>query len=225
MPAEGDAMTFTGFPASAVTFYERLEADNSKAFWEKNKAEYTESIREPMLALLGDLETEFGAGRVFRPQRDIRFSADKSPYKTHQGGFVEVQSGVGLYVQISADGLLAAGGYHSHTPEQVARYRRAVDDPVVGDRLARLVADLRTAGLKVGGDMLKTRPRGFPADHPRLDLLRHRSLTAERFWPPVPWLQTPAALDRVREVWRLLVPLCTWLSDHVGGAEMAGRVR
>ena len=213
-------MTFSGFPAGAVNFYQRLEADNTRAFWQKNKDEYDELVRRPMLALLEELEPEFGPGHVFRPQRDIRFSADKSPYKTYQGGFVAREDGIGYYTQISADGLLAAGGFHSHAPDQVERYRTAVDDDVDGPRLQAVVDGLRVAGLEVGGDRLKTRPRGYPADHPRLELLRHRSLTAERMWPPEPWLATPEALDRVREVWRALVPLCDWVATQVGPSRM-----
>lgn len=209
-------MSLTGFPAAAVRFYERLEGDNSRAFWQKNRGEYEDSVRGPMLALLEELAPEFGAGHAFRPHRDIRFSADKSPYKTYQGGFVAREEGIGLYVQISADGLLAAGGFHSSAPDQVERYRAAVDDEPTGERLAAIVAGLRAAGLEIGGERLKTKPRGFSADHPRIELLRHRSLTAERFWPPGPALRRPGALDLVRDTWREMLPLCDWLGRHVG---------
>jgi uncharacterized protein (TIGR02453 family) len=213
-------VSFTGFPAAAVSFYEALENDNSKPFWEAHKAAWESDVRDPMLALLDELEPEFGSGKTFRPYRDVRFSKDKTPYKNHQGGFVERLPGTGLYVQVSADGLLVAGGFHSHASDQVERFRAAVAGDA-GDELAKLVDELRAAGYRVGGEQLKTRPRGYPADHPRIELLRHRNLVAERHWPPAAWLSTPEALERVRDAWRAFGPLCDWIGEHVGAAREA----
>ncbi len=212
-------MAFEGFPAEAFSFYRRLEADNARTFWDAHKDDYQRLVREPVIALTDELEAEFGPAAVFRPYRDTRFSADKSPYKTHQGAFVERVPGLGLYVEVSADGMLASGGFHSHAPDQVERYRRAVDAGPSGTALAALVAGLAQEGLSIGGDRLKTRPRGVPEDHPRLDLLRHRSLTASRDWTPGPPLHTRQALDLVRQTWQQLVPLCDWLTEHVGAAQ------
>jgi uncharacterized protein (TIGR02453 family) len=207
---------FEGFPAETFEFYERLQADNTRTFWDAHRQDYQRLVRDPVIALTEELEAEFGPASVFRPYRDTRFSADKSPYKTHQGAFIPRVPGLGLYVEVSADGMLASGGFHSHEPDQVERYRRAVDAATSGPALAALVASLDSGGLSIGGDRLKTRPRGIPAEHPRIELLRHRSLTASRDWPPGPPLHTPQALDLVRETWRQLVPLCDWLTDHVG---------
>ena len=212
-------MAFEGFAAEAFSFYRRLEADNSRSFWDAHKDDYQRLVREPVIALTDELEAEFGPAAVFRPHRDTRFSADKSPYKTHQGAFVERVPGLGLYVEVSADGMLASGGFHSHAPDQVERYRRAVDAGPPGTTLAEIVAGLAQDGLSIGGDRLKTRPRGVPEDHPRLDLLRHRSLTASRDWPPGPSLHRADALDLVRQTWRQLVPLCDWLTAHVGAPQ------
>src|SRR5262249_53618121 len=153
-------MNFEGFPAGAFDFYERLEADNSKSFWDAHKDEYQRFVREPMLALADELEADFGPATVFRPHRDIRFSADKSPYKTYQGVFVAAVPGTGYYAQLSADGVLASGGFHSHGPDQVDRYRRAVDANSSGRALADVVARLQRDGLAVGGEAVKTRPPG-----------------------------------------------------------------
>ena len=95
-----------GFPDEAFDFYEGLQADNSKAYWTAHRETYETAVRAPLVALLAALEDEFGAGHVFRPYRDVRFSKDKTPYKDHQGAFAEVGDAVGYYVQISADGLL-----------------------------------------------------------------------------------------------------------------------
>jgi uncharacterized protein (DUF2461 family) len=76
-------VTFRGFPEEALIFFEGLEADNSKPYWTDHKDSYDEHVRAPVLALLAELEDEFGAGKIFRPYRDVRFSKDKTPYKTN----------------------------------------------------------------------------------------------------------------------------------------------
>jgi uncharacterized protein (TIGR02453 family) len=212
-------MTFDGFPEEALDFYEGLEADNSKTYWQQHKTTYETCVRAPMQALLDALEPEFGPGKIFRPNRDLRFSADKSPYKTHCGAVLSDHSGqAGGYVQLSAAGLLVAGGYYSTGPDQVERYRRAVADDVPGSRLERIVADLRAAGHEISGHRLKS-VRGYPKDHPRIDLLVHRTLYARHSWKPEPWLSTPAVLDAVRDAWHAFQPLNDWLADHVGPSD------
>ena len=218
-------MAFEGFPAETFVFYELLAADNSKRFWDAHHPDYLRYVREPFLALLAELETEFGPATVFRPHRDIRFSADKTPYKVYQGAFVERLAGTGLYVQVSADGLTASGGFHSHGADQVERYRTAADDEDSGQALAAIVADLRSAGLVVDGEHLKTRPRGVAADHPRLELLRYRSLTATRNWPAGPLLHDRQVPSLVSQAWQRLVPLCDWLCAHVGGSQLPNTAR
>lgn len=207
-------MTFAGFGEGAVEFYDGLLADNSKAYWSDRKAVYEEHVRGPMQALLEDLEPEFGRGKIFRPYRDVRFARDKSPYKTACGA-----SAGPFYVQVSAEGLMAAGGYYQMTSDQLARFRAAVDDARRGEDLATRLAALEAAGLTVAGERLKSRPRGVDPDHPRLELLRHRSLYAWRCWPPDDALHEPAARDRVAATWRALHPLADWLTDHVGPGE------
>lgn len=202
-------MTFTGFGEDAIEFYDGLLVDNSKAYWTDRKHLYEGHVRDPMLALLADLEAEFGAGKVFRPYRDVRFSKDKTPYKTACGATAGP-----FYVQVSAEGLMAAGGYYRMAPDQLARFRAAVDDDRRGtDLVARLAA---LDGMEIGGEQLKSRPRGFAADHPRLDLLRRKGLYAWRSWPPDDVLHEQQALDRVAATWRALRPLTQWLDDHVG---------
>lgn len=213
-------MAFTGFPEHALDFYEGLEADNSRTYWLANKELYDTAVRAPMQALLDELEREFGTGKIFRPNRDVRFAADKSPYKTHCGAVLADHGGhAGGYVQVSAEGLLVAGGYYSTSSDQVERYRRAVADDIAGARLERVVGTLRRAGYDVRGNTLKTAPRGYPKDHPRAELLRHRSLYASRSWKPEPWLHTGQALRHVRTAWRAFAPLNEWLADQVGPAQ------
>lgn len=207
---------FTGFPVTALDFYEDLESDNSKSFWAAHKPVYDESVRAPMIALLDELEPEFGPGKVFRPHRDVRFSKDKAPYKTHQGGFVETTPGAGFYVQVDARGLFVAGGHYAHSPDRLARYRAAVDAELRGSQLVTVVADLEAAGFDIGGEQLKTAPRGFGTDHPRIELLRHKSLTAGRLFTSPDWIDSPRTLTEVRDAWVAMRPLVDWFSDVLG---------
>ncbi len=104
---------------------------------------------------------------------------------------------MGYYVQIDAAGLFVAGGFYSHTPVQVGRFRDAVDDDRKGRELVRLVKKVRSSGFEIGGDTLKTRPRGVAEDHPRLDLMRHKSLTASRsYLSPPSGSKLPAPLTK-----------------------------
>lgn len=211
------AMTgFEGFPAEGLAFYAELEDNNTREWWLEHKDVYERAIREPMVALLDHLAGEFGEGKAFRPQRDIRFSKDKSPYKTSQGGFAATGEGMGYYVHLDATGLVVGGGYHSHTPAQITRFRTAVDAPTSGDELSRIVEKLRGAGYAIEGEQLKTVPREYDSSHPRGELLRYKTLTAGRSLGTPNWLATPEALDRVRRHWNELRPLVEWLTEHVG---------
>jgi len=207
--------TFAGIPAEAFDFYDGLAADNSKTYWTAQRDVYDLCVRGPLVAMLAELEPEFGPGVVFRPYRDVRFSKSKLPYKDHQGAFVERADAVGFYLQVAAEGLRVAGGWYDPAGPQVARYREVVDGPA-GAQLERVVAGLVEGGFEIGGDVLKTRPRGVDPDHPRLELLRHRSLVASRSWQPEPWMSEPSALQAVADAWRAMAPLVDWLADGVG---------
>jgi len=165
-----------------------------------------------MEALLADLEPKWGEGRIFRPYRDVRFSKDKTPYKTHIGAMV----GDG-YVQLSSKGLAAGSGMWEMAPDQLERYRKAVGDDTTGAKLAKVVAAAREAGLDVSGHgELKTAPRGFPSDHPRIDLLRYKGLVMWREWPVAAWLGTRRAEERLVEFFAQSKPMNKWLDANVG---------
>ena len=205
-------MAFAGWPIEAVEFYEGLEADNSKVYWQDNKAVYDRQVKAPMEELLVELADEFGAGKIFRPYRDVRFSADKTPYKTNCAATI----GSG-YVSFSAEGLSVGGGLYMPDPKALARYREAVDKEKSGAELATIVAALHNAGYQtLAHDVLKTAPRGYPKDHPRIDLLRHKGIAMMKTWPVGAWLGTKKAKDRVVETLRAGVPLNDWLARHVG---------
>lgn len=205
-------MAFNGWPEEALDFYDALEADNSKTYWTAHKAVYEETVLEPMAELVEELAAEFGETKIFRPYRDVRFSKDKSPYKTHIGAMV----GSG-YIQLSARGLATGDGMYGMDPGQLDRYRQAVANDIPGSELERLVAAIRQQEISVEGrDELKTAPRGYPADHPRIGLLRCKGLVAWKEWPVEPWLETSAARDQVAGFLRTARPLSGWLSQHAG---------
>jgi uncharacterized protein (TIGR02453 family) len=207
--------TFAGIPRAAVTFYAGLEADNSREFWAAHKEIYETKVREPMLALLDELEDEFGEAKLFRPYRDLRFSKDKTPYKTAQGAFVGARTGTGWYVRVGADGLVAGGGFRSHGSPEVAALRAAVDDDSSGPELVGILGRLERDGCQVEGDATTRVPRGYPADHPRADLLRCRSLMVTKDFGTPRWMSSPRAVDEVRAVWRSVTPLAEWVQTNV----------
>jgi len=205
-------VTFRGWPTEALEFYEGLEADNSKTYWLAHKEVYEKLVLAPMTELLAELEPEFGAGKIFRPYRDVRFSADKSPYKTAMGATLEL----GGYVQFSARGLAAGSGRYHLEPDELARFRAAVADDATGAPLAKLVAALNRKGIDTAAhDSLKTVPRGYPKDHPRADLLRGKGLIAWQEWPEAAWLGTAAAKKRLVDFLRAARPLRDWLDANV----------
>jgi len=207
-------MGFTGFPAAALDFYDDLELDNSKTYWTAHKHVYEESVRAPMAALLGELEEEFGAAKLFRPYRDVRFARDKTPYKTHQGAFIDVGPATGWYVELAAPGVRVAAGFYDAGSERLARVRNAIDDNRRGKQLEKLLAGLTAAGWTVGGDRLKTSPRGYDAEHPRIELLRHKSLTVSKSYGFEPIIHKPELAGAVRADWQATKPLITWLIDN-----------
>ena len=205
-------MAFGGWPAEALAFYAGLEDDNSKEYWTSRKAVYQERVLRPMEELLEELAPEFGEPKIFRPYRDIRFSHDKTPYKTHIGATL----GPTCYVQLSADGLSAGAGRWHLEPEELVQYRAGVAGPD-GAELAAIVAGLERDEVEVHGHgTLKSAPRGYSADHPRIGLLRHKGLTTWRHWNPEPWLSTPAPAVRLTEFFRASADFCDWLTSHVG---------
>lgn len=216
---------FTGFPTDAFAFFAELtdDANNTRAWFDANRDRYERSVRLPLEELLASVADEFGDdGKVFRPNRDVRFSPDKRPYKTHCGAVIGFRDGTrraSRYLHLDADGLFVAAGYHELSRDQRDRFRRAVDDGRTGGALVRAVGQVRDAGLEVAGSELKRAPRGVPVDHPRIALLRHLRLTAQRRFPAAdPRLRTTEARELVVGAWRDADPICRWLERHVGAA-------
>ncbi len=212
------SMGFRGWPAEAIDFYDGLEEDNSKSYWQAHKAAYEQAVLRPMEELLDDLAAQYGPGRIFRPYRDVRFSADKSPYKTAIGATL----GEAGYIRLSAAGLAAGRGMYMMSADQLQRYRQAVDADPSGPDLARRVAAIRDVGIEVTAhDRVKTAPRGYPKDHSRIDLLCLKGLVAWREWPAGKWLATTQAKGRLLEFLAQTGPLDEWLATYVGPSRSA----
>ncbi|HMC71908.1 MAG TPA: DUF2461 domain-containing protein, partial [Mycobacteriales bacterium] len=202
----------SGWPAEALEFYEGLLADNSKTYWTANKSTYDDLVRAPMVALLAELEPEFGPAKIYRPYRDVRFSKDKSPYKTQIAASFER----GGYIRLSSEGLGAGSGMYMFSPEQVQRWREAVADDKSGKALVKVLDGLHKQDIGVSShDTLARVPTGYAKDHARAELLRYKDLVAWRDWPVAAWLGTAKAKTRIEEFFRTCAPLNDWLQKHV----------
>ena len=211
-----DTATFEGFPVAALDFYDDLEMDNTKSFWTAHKETYDAAVKTPMTALVAALEPEFGKAKVFRPYRDVRFAKDKTPYKNHQGAFVPSGPSTGWYVEVGAPGVRVGVGFYEASSPRLAAIRQAIDDERRGTELREIVDALVAEGWVLGGDRLKTTPRGYDADHPRIDLLRHRSMTLGRSYGFEPFIHTTELLEHVRDDWRAAAPFVDWVGANAG---------
>jgi uncharacterized protein (TIGR02453 family) len=220
---------FHGFAPGVFEWFAGLERENSKAYFTATRDRYETDVRGGLQALLDELSETFGGEvKLFRQQRDLRFAPDRSaPYKTTTYGLLHGVPGrvAGLYAQLSSGGLYAGTGYHQLARDQLERFRAAVADERAGHRLEELGAAARAAGLDVVGERLRTAPRGYARDHPRIALLRHRALIAGRTLPGADGIGREAALDHVASTWRAAEPLNAWLDEHVGPSTIAALER
>ena len=214
LPGDRAESGFGGFPEAALDFYDDLELDNTRSFWAAHKHVYEEAVRLPMLALTAEMAEEFGPAKVFRPHRDVRFAKDKTPYKNHQGAFVSVGPATGWYVEIGSPGVRVGGGYYHAGGPDLARIRTAIDTEHSGAQLEHVVRSLEQDGFEIRGEQLKTTPRGYSADHPRIELLRYKSMALGMSYG-FEHLNTPDLLARVRHDWRALRPLVEWVRARV----------
>jgi uncharacterized protein (TIGR02453 family) len=210
---------FHGFGPEVFAWFAGLERDNSRTYFAATRERYETDVRGGLEALLDELSAELGGeGRVFRQQRDLRFTPDKSPYKTRTYGVIlgAPAASAGLYAELSARGLYAGTGYHQLARDQLERFRAAVADDASGPALVDATAAAEAAGLELAGEALSTAPRGYPRDHPRIALLRHKALIAGRRLPGGGGIGREAALEHVAGTWRAAAPVNAWLDANVG---------
>jgi len=209
-----------GLHPDAFAFYAELEQNQNREWWLANKRRYDENVKAPVERLVDALGGEFGPLKIFRPYKDVRFSADKRPYKDHLG-LVSADAGaaagaMAFYLQLSQHGLMLAGGLYQPERPQLARFREIVDDN-------RLVGDLEATLDEVGEhgfaimteDALTTAPRGYRADHPKIALLRLKRLAIAVEHAPADWMTGPDLVDRVRAGWRTVRVWNDWLVENL----------
>jgi len=189
---------FSGFGPKALPFFEALRFHQSKAWFEENRGLYESDVLEPMVALVDDLTAAFAARKVplrgngrrsiFRLNRDVRFSKDKSLYKTHAGA-VLTRSGDKkdpglLYIHIDPSGCFAAAGFYRPEPPALAAFRKAM--LAHPQKAGALLGRLGKAGLPLRAmDQLTRTPRGFEAlkGGPLDGMVRMKSLVVQRDLP------------------------------------------
>jgi uncharacterized protein (DUF2461 family) len=205
---------FTGFSEQAFAFFEQVQANPTWDFVQARRENWERHVHVPMEALLDALAPEFGGdGYAYHLHRDPRLWS-------HQVGIISVSDTIGYRTVLSLEGLLVQGGWTRSSPGQVERYRRAVDQGDSGATLDDVLSSIRASGCPIGGIQLATRPMGWPADHPRVELLRYRTLSASQWVSPAA-LSHSGCADAVAAAWRDCRPLISWLSEHVGPRQPA----
>lgn len=215
---------FSGFPAEMYEFWEQLEANNNREWFQRHKAEFESAIKTPMRLLCDELEAKYGDAHVFRINRDIRFSKDKSPYKLEQGAVFGESISAGFYFHVDADGIMIGCGYPELAADQLERFRAAVAADTTGAAFETVVRTLRRGGFDVGslqGNQiaepdLKRVPKPYPPDHPRGDFLRLKKIVAVKTFDRPAWLSKRVATKRIAENWEKTRPLVQWMTEHVG---------
>jgi uncharacterized protein (TIGR02453 family) len=174
---------FSGFPCEAIDFFRDLARHNNRDWFLAHKDVYERACQQPMQQLVAVLEPRFGKSKISRIYRDIRFSADKSPYKTRISASVARH-----YTSLSEGDLYVGAGLYMPDSTGLQRFRGVIAADGSGRQLARIVAALRRNGYDVAThDTLKSPPRGYKADHPRIDLLRMKDLFAGKAFKPTAW--------------------------------------
>jgi uncharacterized protein (TIGR02453 family) len=201
---------FTGFPREATEFFRQLSRNNNREWFQAHKDVYERACREPVKALIAELDP-MGSAHISRINRDMRFSRDGAPYKTHIAAGVRRS-----YINLSSEGLWIGTGMYRPEPAVLQKVRQAIDADKPGRELARIVTALRKQGYDVGThETVNSAPRGFAADHPRIDLLRMKDIFAGKLIKPGPVLASRKAVAAVKKVMADVHPLGEWLARHV----------
>lgn len=207
---------FRGFPPGALDFLRELEENNERDWFKANRRRYDELLVAPARELGEELEAAgFGRLHLFRPWNDTRFHPGP-PIKEQLGIAVGYEGAGGFYVELSLDGLFVAAGLHNPAPDQVERLRRLVADGRSAASLQKAIHGAEAAGLSLNAPDLVRAPRGYPADHPRIELLRRRALTVSQRHALAAWIHGPSAGRRIRAQLDAAAPLVRWLRERVG---------
>ncbi len=229
MPKPAVPTAFTGFSKTAPAFFHELAIEMNRDWFLANKQRYETEWVQPMTALLAQVRDGLAAAykplklaepKVMRIHRDVRFSKDKAPYKTHIGGMLRIvakgESPAAMYLHLGSDEEFVGVGTYFFEPEKLATWRKVVASKA-GVELAAMIAKLRKAGYEVGGhDDYKKVPKGFDPDHPRADLLKLKGLTAGPGPIPRGLLHKPGLAAWLIQHGVALAPLVRWLHVKIG---------
>ena len=204
------------WPPAALDFLRDLEANNDREWFKANRRRYDEDLLAPARQLAEKLGP-LGEPRFFRPYRDTRFRPGP-PIKEQLAVAIGYGAAGSYYIELSLDGLLVGAGLHHPAPDQLERFRAAIDDGRRAAGFERALTKARAGGLATIEPALKRAPKGYPPGHPRIDRLRMKSLTVFRRHQLEPWLHTPACDERIRAELEAARPLVKWLSETVGAS-------
>jgi uncharacterized protein (TIGR02453 family) len=228
MPSSTDGARFEGFADQDGRFFKALAKNQSREWFAKHKDEFEEGWATPMRLLMAELrakidgaypDCELGETKAFRIYRDVRFSKDKSPYKTHVSSYLPVRQGVrtvespaALYFQIGTETFAAAGQYMLQPPA-LAKLRASFADDERGAEVVKILRGLEKKGFVKGAmEVQKRVPRGFDPEHPRAELLRHKGLIVTFPTPPRELLTSRKILDWLVAQSKTVAPLVRWLT-------------
>jgi uncharacterized protein (TIGR02453 family) len=202
------------WPPEALEFLRELEDNNDRDWFKANRARYDQSLAAPARGLAEQL-SHLGEPHFFRPYNNLRFRPGP-PLKEHIGVAIGYGGGGGYYFELSLDGLFVGAGLYRPMPDQLERFRAAIDDSRKANGFEEAIASAESAGLALAEPQLKRSPRGYPNDHPRVDRLRLKQITVARRHPLEPWLHRPACDRRIRTELEAAVPLVRWIGENVG---------
>jgi uncharacterized protein (TIGR02453 family) len=240
-------LTFRGFRPRALAFLRDLRRNNRREWFEARRDVFVREVSDPMKALVEELDVRFAdiapefvgdqKRSMFRIYRDVRFSRDKSPYKTHAALWIfhrapgrgvgkEIDGGAGFYVHLEPGHSLVAGGLwmpprpslakvRAHFDVDLPGWNRAVGSPAFERRFGKLTDD-------EPGVLLKRLPRGYAEGHPAERWLRYNSFTVSREYPDTEIL-SPKLVQRAMKDFVLIVPMCRWLNRALGYLPAASR--
>ena len=219
---------FFGFPREFISFFENLKKNNSKEWFEKNRNDFEKHVLHPsrefvigMGKKLRQIAPEINAipkinKSLFKINRDVRFSKDKSPYKTYMGiwlweGNRKRMESPGFYLHVENKAVFIGVGIKMFSKPLLDRYRRAVVDKKLGDELKKAVKKVADQGYLIDGKHYRKVPRGYEADHPNAEFLLYNGLTA-RIEEKVPnAFFSDAIIDYAYSHYRNMLPLHRWL--------------
>ena len=233
-PPPATPAPFRGFPDARGDFFLSLALQNDRDWFNAHRTEYEQGWAAPMAALLEQVrdwlrgaypKRELGRPKVFRINRDVRFSKDKTPYKTHVAGWIPLENGgapspgatpAAIYLHVGVDERMTGSGCWMLEPDALKRFRAALLDPRRGAALARHLSALAGKGFTVSSaESLVRVPAGVDPDHPRAELLRMKGLVVEPGDVPRRLITRPGLAGWLVEKARAAAPVVNWLADHV----------